>query len=75
MRSSGWAPCARRTARVRSGCAPDAGAPPAGKLSAREQEIAELVAAGETNAEIAAALYLSPRTVEHYVSNILAKLG
>jgi DNA-binding NarL/FixJ family response regulator len=48
---------------------------PAGKLSAREQEIAELVAAGETNAEIAAALYLSPRTVEHYVSNILAKLG
>ncbi len=46
-----------------------------GVLSAREQEIAQLVAAGQTNAEIAAALYLSPRTVEHYVSNILTKLG
>jgi len=48
---------------------------PAGALSAREQEITQLVAAGQTNAEIAAALYLSPRTVEHYVSNILTKLG
>ena len=47
----------------------------AGVLSAREQEIAQLVAAGQTNAEIAAAVYLSPRTVEHYVSNILTKLG
>jgi DNA-binding NarL/FixJ family response regulator len=44
-------------------------------LTAREQQIAQLVAAGQTNAEIAAALYLSPRTVEHYVSNILTKLG
>jgi DNA-binding NarL/FixJ family response regulator len=34
-----------------------------------------MVAAGQTNAEIAAALFLSPRTVEHYVSNILTKLG
>ena len=48
---------------------------PAGGLSAREQEIVQLVAAGQTNAEIAAALYLSRRTVEHYVSNILTKLG
>ena len=47
----------------------------AGALTAREQEIAQLVAAGQTNVEIAAALYLSPRTVEHHVSNILTKLG
>jgi len=47
----------------------------AGMLSAREQEIVQLVAAGQTNAEIAAALYLSPRTVEHHISNILTKLG
>lgn len=46
-----------------------------GGLSAREQEITHLIAAGRTNAEIAAALYLSRRTVEHYVSNILTKLG
>lgn len=47
----------------------------AGALSAREEEIAQLVAAGHTNAEIAAMLYLSPRTVEHHISAILAKLG
>jgi DNA-binding CsgD family transcriptional regulator len=46
-----------------------------GVLSAREQEVAQLVAAGQTNAEIAAALYLSPRTVERHVGNILTKLG
>jgi DNA-binding CsgD family transcriptional regulator len=47
----------------------------AGGLSAREQEVAQLIAAGQTNAEIAAALYLSPRTVERHVGNILSKLG
>ncbi len=46
-----------------------------GLLSGREQEVARLVAAGKTNAEIAAALYLSPRTVERHVGNVLAKLG
>jgi DNA-binding CsgD family transcriptional regulator/tetratricopeptide (TPR) repeat protein len=48
---------------------------PTGALSAREQAVAQLVAAGQTNAEIAAVLYLSPRTVEHHISNILTKLG
>ncbi len=48
---------------------------PAGALSAREQEVAQLVGAGQTNAEIAAALFLSPRTVERHVGNILTKLG
>jgi DNA-binding CsgD family transcriptional regulator len=46
-----------------------------GPLSSREQEVAQLVSAGHTNAEIAAALYMSPRTVERHVSNILLKLG
>jgi DNA-binding CsgD family transcriptional regulator/tetratricopeptide (TPR) repeat protein len=46
-----------------------------GLLSAREQEVAQLIAAGATNAEIAAALFLSQRTVERHVGNILAKLG
>ena len=48
---------------------------PVGALSAREQEVAQLVGAGQTNAEIAAALFLSPRTVERHVGNILTKLG
>jgi DNA-binding CsgD family transcriptional regulator/tetratricopeptide (TPR) repeat protein len=47
----------------------------AGVLTAREQEIAQLVAAGNTNAKIATTLYLSPRTVERHVGSILTKLG
>jgi DNA-binding CsgD family transcriptional regulator len=44
-------------------------------LTARELEIARLVAAGDSNPEIAAALFLSRKTVERHVSNILAKTG
>ena len=47
---------------------------PAG-LTQREQEVLEQVAAGATNAAVAAALHLSERTVAHHVSAILAKLG
>lgn len=44
------------------------------QLTAREREVLDLVAAGRTNAQIAAALYLSPKTVRNNVSNVLAKL-
>jgi DNA-binding CsgD family transcriptional regulator/tetratricopeptide (TPR) repeat protein len=47
---------------------------PAG-LTAREAEVLEVLRVGLTNAEIAKRLYLSPRTVDHHVSSILAKLG
>jgi DNA-binding NarL/FixJ family response regulator len=47
---------------------------PAG-LSPREVEVLRLVAAGKTNQAIAAELFLSDRTVERHVSNILTKLG
>lgn len=43
-------------------------------LTRREQEVLDLVSAGKTNAEIAAALVLSAKTVDHHVSAILAKL-
>ncbi|HEY3558397.1 MAG TPA: response regulator transcription factor [Kribbella sp.] len=44
------------------------------QLTAREHEILALVAAGRSNAQIAAELYLSPKTVRNNVSNIFAKL-
>lgn len=43
-------------------------------LTEREREVLGRVAQGETNAEIGAALYLSPATARTYVSRILAKL-
>ncbi len=51
------------------------GAGAAGGLTDREQEIAELVVSGHTNKQVAAALFLSEKTVEHHLSNIYAKLG
>lgn len=44
-------------------------------LSPREGRVAELVAQGLTNRQIAALLFLSERTVESHVSSILRKLG
>jgi DNA-binding NarL/FixJ family response regulator len=44
------------------------------QLTAREREVLDLVAAGRSNPQIAAALYLSPKTVRNNVSNVLAKL-
>ena len=46
-----------------------------GSLTARETEIAALVAAGSTNVQIAAALTISPKTVGAHVEHILTKLG
>jgi DNA-binding NarL/FixJ family response regulator len=50
-------------------------APAAGGLTARELQVLRLVAAGQTNRSIAADLFLSERTVERHMSNILTKLG
>lgn len=43
-------------------------------LTPREQEVLRLVAAGDTNRSIAAALFVSERTIDRHVSNIFAKL-
>jgi DNA-binding CsgD family transcriptional regulator len=43
-------------------------------LTAREREIADLVAAGRTNREAAEQLVLSTRTIEAHLRNIYAKL-
>ena len=44
-------------------------------LTSREQEVIQLLDAGLRNAEIAATLSISPKTVEYHISNLLAKLG
>jgi DNA-binding CsgD family transcriptional regulator len=44
-------------------------------LTAREREVAGLLSQGKSNREIAEGLFLSERTVESHVGNILTKLG
>ncbi len=44
-------------------------------LSAREREVADLIASGKSNKAIAETLVVSPRTVDGHVERILAKLG
>lgn len=45
------------------------------QLTAREREVCALVARGATNAEVAAALFVSRRTVEHHLRLAYRKLG
>lgn len=66
-----WAGRARRELGRIGGRAASAG----GELSATEHSIAELVAAGSTNQEVASTLQMSSRTVEWNLSKVYRKLG
>ncbi len=65
-----WAERARTELSRISGRAPTIGA-----LTPAEERIAALVAEGKTNREVAAALFLSERTVEGHLSHVFGKLG
>jgi DNA-binding NarL/FixJ family response regulator len=65
----GWAKRARRELGRIGGRTRSEGFTPA------ERRVADLVASGRTNAEVAAALFLSERTVASQLSHVYAKLG
>ena len=44
-------------------------------LTSQETRVALLVAEGMSNREVAAALFLSPRTVEHHLGSVFRKRG
>ena len=46
-----------------------------GALTPAEERVAALVAEGKTNREVAAALFLSDRTVEGHLTHVFSKLG
>ncbi|MGW1501159.1 helix-turn-helix transcriptional regulator [Streptomyces mirabilis] len=74
----GAQPWAERTAaELRAAGAPVSlpAASPAAGLTAQERQIAELAAQGLTNRDIAARLYVSPRTVGYHLHKIFPKLG
>lgn len=53
----------------------EAPAPTGPALTAQQERIASLVAGGATNREVAQELHLSPRTVDHHLRNVFARLG
>jgi DNA-binding NarL/FixJ family response regulator len=70
-------PAVRARLVAATGPAPDAAParPLPDGLTAREAEVLSLVAAGRTNAQIAAALVVSQSTVKTHINNIFAKTG
>ena len=65
---------AHRIAEVLTPPAGSSTARPFPELTERETEVLDLIAAGRNNGQIAAALYLSPKTIRNNVTSILAKL-
>ncbi len=61
--------------RARIGGHAETGSPTMTGLTSREREVLRLIAAGRSNKEIAAVLFIAPKTASVHVSNILAKLG
>jgi DNA-binding CsgD family transcriptional regulator len=73
LRATAWARQAE--AELRSAGARRRRATDGGALSAQELRVAQAVRRGKTNRQIAAELFLSPKTVEFHLRQIYAKLG
>ena len=70
-----WAERARDELRAAGGVAPRRGQRPLDRLTPQELQVARLVARGDSNRDVAAALFLSPRTVEYHLHKVFRKLG
>ena len=72
---SGWPGWRRDRAEALVRRLEGSGARSDGELTAREREVAALIAEGLTNSQLAERLFISPKTAAVHVSNILMKLG
>ena len=70
-----WAERARSELRASGETARRRGPDVAATLTPQERQIATMVGQGLTNKEVAAQLYLSPRTIDAHMRNVFAKLG
>ena len=75
MRAEPWAERARQELRASGVTARERHVATAVDHTPQERQTALLVTAGLANREIAARLFLSPRTVEYHLSNVYQKLG
>jgi len=75
LRAEPWAERARRELRASGVTARKRDVTTTGNLTPQERQTALLVSSGLGNREIAARLFLSPRTVEYHLSNAYQKLG
>jgi DNA-binding NarL/FixJ family response regulator len=75
LRAVSWAERARAELRASGETARKRDPSTVDELTAQERQIARLVAAGATNKEVAAQLFLSPRTIDFHLRNVFAKLG
>jgi DNA-binding CsgD family transcriptional regulator len=75
MRADPWAERARAELRASGARARRRDPSTIDRLTPQELQIARLVAEGLSNKEIAAQLFLSPRTIDYHLRNVFAKLG
>ncbi|MFF7888732.1 helix-turn-helix transcriptional regulator [Streptomyces sp. NPDC020794] len=75
MRAEGFAERARRALLATGETARRRTVETRDELTAQEAQIARLAAHRQTNSEIAAQLFISPRTVEWHLGKVFTKLG
>jgi DNA-binding NarL/FixJ family response regulator len=69
-----WAERARAELRASGQTARRRDPTAAGRLTAQELQVALRIAAGATNRQAAAELFLSPKTIEYHLANVYRKL-